>query len=185
MTSARGAEDVPGRPEHPGIDAWVLCREFVERIVSDAQASAARDNPGHPVPEVDWEPIWRAGDGASSDESAIGRIIRAASAVAHEICPRITGSEMALELCDRLAPGPDRVGGEVGPETAATRQPPAGDQPVTLVGPAPAPMEPVTTVAEPVTLRRGGRHCPSGARDPGRLEPGTATRRTGCHRRNL
>ena len=64
------------------MDKWVLCWEFVERIVSDAQTAAVQDHPGHPVPEVDWEPIWRAGDGTPSDEWAIGRIIRAASTAA-------------------------------------------------------------------------------------------------------
>jgi len=67
------------------MDAWALCREFVERIVSDARVATVRANPGHPVPEVDWEPIWRAADGAPSDESAIGRVIRAASEVAHGV----------------------------------------------------------------------------------------------------
>ena len=142
--TSRGTEDAPGPPEHPGIDAWALCREFVERIVSDAQAAAARDNPGHPVPEVDWEPIWRAGDGAASDESAIGRILRAAWGAAHEI---------ALGTPELLSPPAraDRVDGEAGPETAGTSQPPAGDHPAALVEPAPVLMGPVAAPTEPVT----------------------------------
>ena len=79
------ADRALGRREPWGIDAWVLCREFVERIVTEAQAAAARDDPGHRVGDVDWESIWRAGDGAPSDEAAIGRIVRAASGAAQGI----------------------------------------------------------------------------------------------------
>lgn len=65
------------------IDAWVLCAEFVERIVSEACAEAAEDS--EDVSGVDWDAIWRAGDGAPSDEAAIGRIVRAASDAAQAI----------------------------------------------------------------------------------------------------
>ena len=34
---------------------------------------------------MDWAAIWRAGDGAPSDEVAIGRIVRAASGAAQAI----------------------------------------------------------------------------------------------------
>jgi len=134
------------------MDKWVLCWEFVERIVSNAQAAAERDNPGRPVPEVDWEQIWRAGDGAPSDEWAIGRIIAAASTAARRI---------ALRAPEPLAPSAaaDGIAGGVGPDAAAlTRQPPAGDDsvvpPVESVAPPPEPVtppaEPVTGVVEPV-----------------------------------
>ena len=83
--SQAGAEGSPIRLDHLSLDAWTLCREFVQRMVSDAQAAAVSDHPGHPVPEVDWEPIWRAGEGAPSDEAAMGRIIRAASEAARGI----------------------------------------------------------------------------------------------------
>ena len=140
------AEGAPDRPEHPVMDKWVLCWEFVERIVSNAQAAAERDNPGSPVPEVDWEQIWRAGDGAPSDEWAIGRIIRAASTAANGI---------ALRAPEPLSPSAaaDGIAGGVGPEAAAlTRQPPAGDDSVVPpVEPVAPPPEPVTPPAEPVT----------------------------------
>lgn len=143
--TSRGIEDAPGRRGDVGIDAWVLCAEFVERIVSDAQAAAARDNPGHRIPEVDWELIWQAGDGAYSDESAIGRIIRAASRVAHGI---------ALERPEpsSLPERADRVDGEVAVDKSVTRQPPAEDDPVVRVEPVSVPMEPVTDVVEPVAV---------------------------------
>jgi sortase A len=66
------------------IDAWVLCAEFVERIVSEARAEAANGS-SEDVPDVDWAAIWRSGDGAPSDEVAIGRIVRAASDAAQAI----------------------------------------------------------------------------------------------------
>ena len=137
------AEHAPGRPERPIIDKWALCREFVERIVSGAQAAAARDHPDHPVPDVDWEQIWRAGDGAPSDEWAIGRIVRAASIAAQGI---------ALRTPEPLS-SPAEAGG-VGPEAAVlTRQPPAGIDPVAPAAQpvAPPTEQPVTAPAEPVT----------------------------------
>jgi sortase A len=65
------------------IDAQLLCAEFVQRIVSEARGEAAQGKAD--LPDVDWDAIWRAGDGAPSDEAAIGRIIRAASEAAREI----------------------------------------------------------------------------------------------------
>ena len=140
-----GAEGAPRRRVHVGIDAWVLSAEFVERIVSDAQAAAARDDPGHRIPEVDWEFIWQAGDGAYSDELAIGRIVRAASELAHGIALRTPEPSSA--------PAPvDRVDGEVAPEAAATRQQPAGAEPVAPVEPVSALVEPATALVEPIAV---------------------------------
>ena len=140
-----GAEGAPGRRGNLGINVWVLCAEFVERIVSDAQAAAARDDPGHRIPEVDWEFIWQAGDGAYSDESAIGRIVRAASVVAHGI---------ALGTLEPPSPpaSADQVDGEAAPSTAVIQQRPAAAEPVTaLVDPVTAVVEPVAVAAEPLT----------------------------------
>jgi sortase A len=72
------SEDAIGRLSDMRIDAWVLCAEFAQRIVSEALAGASKDLTGD-SPDVDWAPIWQAGDGAPSDEVAIGRIVRAAS----------------------------------------------------------------------------------------------------------
>jgi sortase A len=72
------------------IDAWVLCAEFVERIVSQAHAEAA-NGPSEVVPDVDWAAIWRSGEGAPSDEVAIGRIVRAASDAAQAISRKQRG----------------------------------------------------------------------------------------------
>ncbi len=141
-----GVEAAPGRRGHVDINAWVLCAEFVERIVSDAQAVAALHDPGHRIPEVDREMIWQAGNGAYSDESAIGRIVRAASEVAYGI---------ALGTPEPPSPpaSADRADGEVAPATAATRQQPAGAEPVARVEPVTALVEPVTALVEPVAVR--------------------------------
>jgi len=139
--SQMGAEGAPIRPDHLSLDAWLLCREFVERIVSEAQAAAARDNPGYPVCEFDWESIWRAGEGASSDESAMGRIVRAASEAARSI---------ALGLAEPVA-SPARA--DVA-EAASNRPEPAGDDSVDLVEPLTALVEPVTAAPEVVIAQR-------------------------------
>ena len=71
------SEDASERWSDVRIDARVLCAEFVQRIMSEARAGMAKDLPEN-QPDVDWARIWRAGDGAPSDEAAIGRIVRAA-----------------------------------------------------------------------------------------------------------
>ena len=71
------------RRTDPPIDAWALCAEFVEQMCP-AHAEAANGS-SEDVPEVDWTAIWRSGDGAPSDEAAIGRIVRAASDAAQAI----------------------------------------------------------------------------------------------------
>jgi len=80
------SEDASERWSDVRIEAWVLCGEFVQRIVSEARAGVAEDLPGDTF-DVDWDRIWRAGDGAPSDEAAIGRIVRAASEAARRISP--------------------------------------------------------------------------------------------------
>ncbi len=80
------SERVPEHPNDLRIDAWFLCAEFVERVVSGARDVAARERGGD-LPEVDWDAIWQTGDGAPNDEAAIGRIIRAAFEVARAIAP--------------------------------------------------------------------------------------------------
>ena len=83
-TSSLESEDASERWSPVRIDAWILCGEFVQRIVSEARAGVTGNLPGD-TPEVDWDRIWRAGDGAPSDEVAIGRIVRAASEVARGV----------------------------------------------------------------------------------------------------
>jgi hypothetical protein len=79
--------DVPQRRSDLHIDAWLLCAEFVQRIVFEALSGAAKDLPEDTL-DVDWDSIWRAGDDALSDEAAIGKIVRAASDTARGISDR-------------------------------------------------------------------------------------------------
>ena len=73
------------RGEHIGVDAWDLCAEFVDRLLSDARATASRNTSGEMVPAVEWDRIWRAAEGAPSDEAAIGRVVSEAWLVAQEL----------------------------------------------------------------------------------------------------
>jgi sortase A len=98
--------DNPNRKEQFGFDAWSLCAEFVETILADAQAATPEEQP---IPEVDRTRIWWAGDGAPSDEAAIGRIVRAAWEVAHGIAPEAGHAAPAAGRHARVSatpPGP-------------------------------------------------------------------------------
>jgi sortase A len=123
------SEEILERSSDARIDAWVLCAEFVERIVSEARAKAANGS-FEDVPEADWAAIWRTGDGAPSDEAAIGRIVRAASDAAEAISRhqrdaarpstvRPTGAWVfdAPPLADAT---------EIGPDVAVAAEPSAG-----------------------------------------------------------
>jgi sortase A len=78
------SEGVAQRQNHLRIDARDLCHQFVQWIVAEAQAGSGEDAAGD-LPEVDWAAVWSAGDGATSDELALGRIVRAASEAAHGV----------------------------------------------------------------------------------------------------
>ena len=106
-----------------GVDAWALCTaELVKWIVSEAQAAAARDDAGSPRPEVDRQQIWRAGEGAPSDEVAISRIVHVTSEWAHRIYPGLSpfprpGSRAGSSRGGRhrtVACGGLRIGGAFG-----------------------------------------------------------------------
>jgi hypothetical protein len=60
------------------------CRIFVEGIVAEALVMAASDRPVDGR-VIDWDSIWHAGDGASSTEQALGRIVTAARAAADQL----------------------------------------------------------------------------------------------------
>jgi sortase A len=153
------------------IDSWDLCRDFIQEMVSEAQATAARERPGLPVPEVDWTKIWQAGDGASSDEGAIGRIVRMAAEAARGIAAgtapaHSTGRAVMPTVVDEPeSEDPPRPGStSVAPVAAAGALRAAVEAPVvtepglpvTTVSPAVAPVAPEeladagTTVIEPV-----------------------------------
>ncbi len=143
--SQAGAEGSPIRLDHLSLDAWTLCREFVQRMVSDAQAAAVSDHPGHPVPEVDWEPIWRAGEGAPSDEAAMGRIIRAASEAAR-------GIALGAPEPESLPTRSDRVDGELGAGVVSDGSLPDRGDAVDLAAPVTALVEPMADQPEPIPV---------------------------------
>jgi sortase A len=128
-----------GSAEDLTLDSWDLCRAFVEDLLSDARAAAAQQHPGRPVPEVDWPQIWQAGDGASSDERAIGRIVRAAA----EVADRIAGG-----TAEPIRP-PARTHGVL-PTEDATEQAHASTRPAASVAPVIAAAPLITTGEVPV-----------------------------------
>lgn len=176
-----------GRPrlEGPaGLSAWVLCAEFVQQIVADAQEAAARDHPDLGPAKVDWGRIWLAGDGALSDEAAIGRIVRAASTTATKIAsgagaapvpsaPVQPGSVAQQDLgggspvlptpLTLVRPPPEATedADEDADPTHPTTQTPAtplADEPT---GPSPVPVVGLTANRlDPAAVRQEARHHP-------------------------
>ncbi len=165
-THLEDSNGTSGGLEDPGIDAWVLCAEFVEKIVSDALSEAARQGGGRFVPEVDRVAIWRAGDGAPSDEAAIGRIVRAASEAARGIAPGTAES-----FTPPLVVG--RTRGASVPESDLISRSPAGDDPFALMAPFAASVAALNRPFEP-SAPRVEPDAAAVAPNAGLLEPITA-----------
>jgi len=147
------------------MDAWVLCAEFVERIVSEARAEAANGS-FEDIPEVDWAAIWRSGDGAPSDEAAIGRIVRSASEAAQAISRH---QRDAPELPIACRPGaalldasPSAGTTEIGPDIVAAAEPSAdpihagAEAPTTPPDQVTVPASPTASVEEPLPAPLAG-----------------------------
>jgi sortase A len=137
------SEDAPERWSDLHIDARLLCAEFVQRIVSEARAGAATDLSGE-LPEVDWDSIWRAGDGAPSDEAAIGRIVRAASEAARAISNH-PADEISRSLPSHTSSRAALLGGvplASPPETEAATLPPVVESLAHPARPSVVPVEP-------------------------------------------
>jgi LPXTG-site transpeptidase (sortase) family protein len=158
------SQDASERWSDVRLDAWVLCAEFVQRIVSEARAGVTKGLPGD-IPDVDWAPIWQAGDGAPSDEAAIGRIVRAAWEAAQGISrhptealspsqPTLRSNGAALLGGLPLARPPEIGADRVVPEPLADPDEP-GVVPIgpaaVLPEPGPVGAQPTTSVAEPLT----------------------------------
>jgi sortase A len=62
-----------------------LCADFVARVVAEGREVAARQHPGVAVPDVDWESILRAADGAPNLDRAVGQVVSAAFVAARQI----------------------------------------------------------------------------------------------------
>jgi sortase A len=67
-----------------------LCADFVARVVAEGREVAARQHPEGAVPDVDWESIWRAGDGAPNLDRAVGQVVSAAFVAARQIAGAAT-----------------------------------------------------------------------------------------------
>ncbi len=167
------------------MDAWLLCAEFVQGIVAEAGAGAATDLPGE-SPDVDWGAIWRAGDGAPSDEVAIGRVVRAASAAARALSLRPTDapsqslpthpSDGVAALGEIPLASPPEVGADtvVPIEPLAHSDEPGGvavEPPSPALEAAPAPTEPPVSVVEPLATPV---FVATALVDPATMEPPTA-----------
>ncbi len=166
MTTPRlESQDASERWSDVRLDAWVLCAEFVQRIVSEAHAGTAKDLSGD-IPDVDWAPIWQAGDGAPSDEVAIGRIVRAAWEAAQGIsrhppeAPSPSQPTLRSNSAAVLGGVPIASPSEITADTVVPVQPlgypEPGVVPVEPVAappePAPATAQPRASVAEPLTM---------------------------------
>ncbi|MGA2306299.1 MAG: class E sortase [Acidimicrobiales bacterium] len=79
------------------------CRIFVEGIVAEALVMAASDRPVDGR-VIDWDSIWHAGDGASSTEQALGRIVTAARAAADQLARGVPDPDEARDLTFPLPP---------------------------------------------------------------------------------
>jgi LPXTG-site transpeptidase (sortase) family protein len=196
ITPPWDAADDLDRGEHIGVDAWDLCAEFVDRLLSDARATAARSLSGEAAPTIDWDRIWGAAEGAPTEEAAIGRVVSEAWLVAQEfapgtaasptVTPDVIGGEVPAEAGEKPdvhepTPPPERVAEPTGAAAVATVlaasetvAPP--DTPISVPPPPPsvtAPHEPVTVVEPAVAVAE-----PAAAQaDPGLVveEPLTET----------
>ncbi len=145
------------------VDAWALCAEFVQRIVSEARGGVAGEL-REDVPDVDWDQIRRAGDGAPSDEAAIGRIVRAASEAARGISTHPPDALAASSATHRSN------GAAVLAGRALASRPESGADTLVPVGPLAPPTEPRATPEPPATppdlAPSPAESAPAGAEPP-------------------
>jgi LPXTG-site transpeptidase (sortase) family protein len=122
------------------------CREFVERTVNNTRTVVARTGSGE-APEVDWEAIWSAGDGAASEEQAVGRIVAAAFVVARDLL-RSSENSAGRAVGNHREPAPAPYHPPVVAATPVPRPiaPPRAAPPAPTLppaGPVPSPLRPV------------------------------------------
>ena len=78
------------------------CRIFVEGLIAESVVRARSDHRPFDGRVIDWDAIWRAGDGASSNEQALGRIVTAARVEADRLSQGLADPGT---LRDRYVPG--------------------------------------------------------------------------------
>jgi LPXTG-site transpeptidase (sortase) family protein len=138
-----------------GLDAWILCAEFVERLLTEARQAAGQNGTHGSRTEIDLERIWRAGGGAPNDEVAIGKIVRAASEAARQIAG---GSDHAAGSV--VEPG--AVGAPVVEATPPTPTP----TPTPTPPPPPTQPPPATALVDPVVAPEPPAATPPTAPQP-------------------
>jgi LPXTG-site transpeptidase (sortase) family protein len=134
-------------PTHPGLPLRRVpeeCRDFVERIVNNAVAARARSRE---FPDVDWEAIWSAGDGATTEEQAAGRIVAAGFLVARDLLAGSKDSAGRDVMDHRPAPPPPE-----GPVVSPVGPPEVPDAPTAAV--RPFAVVPLRDVPEPEVVRQ-------------------------------
>ena len=80
-----GRRYMPVEPVRTELKIPHAFRIFVEGLLADALVRADLDHRPVDGRLIDWGAIWRAGDGASSTEQALGRIVTAARAAADQL----------------------------------------------------------------------------------------------------
>jgi LPXTG-site transpeptidase (sortase) family protein len=58
--------------------SFSLLRQFLEQMVAAELELRAGDDPSAVIPDIDWNEIWAAADGCTSEEEAIGNVVLAA-----------------------------------------------------------------------------------------------------------
>jgi LPXTG-site transpeptidase (sortase) family protein len=66
----------PSQIRDPG--SFSLLREFLEHMVAGQIEMRASSDPSALITEIDWNEIWAAADGCTSEEDAIGKVVLAA-----------------------------------------------------------------------------------------------------------
>jgi sortase A len=80
-----GRRYAPVEPVRTELKIPRACRMFVEGLIAEAVVRTGSDHGGVDGRAIDWDAIWRAGDGASSNEQALGRIVTAARVAADRL----------------------------------------------------------------------------------------------------
>jgi sortase A len=80
------------------------CRIFVEGLIAEAVVRADVDHRPVDGRVIDWDAIWRAGDGASSNEQALGRIVTAARVEADRLSQGVADPGTLRDLTYPVGP---------------------------------------------------------------------------------
>jgi sortase A len=72
-----------------------LVGQFLVQMFASNWEVRRRQDPSAGLPDVDWETIWSAADGADTTEQAIGRVILAGYIAARESQPVLNGAQVA------------------------------------------------------------------------------------------